>query len=188
MTIQLAECSDEELTSLALGGRQTAYGELTRRHRDWVYRLVRSHIGDAEEALDVTQAVFVSAFSALKRFDPTRVFRVWLARIALNKCNDWNRRRQVRRLFTFAAPLDDAENIADAQPDAEATVAGAQELSRVMAAIARLPRSLREPLILRTIDERSQAETAEILAISEKAVESRVYRARARLQEIFKRI
>lgn len=187
MTLQLGDCSDEELTSLALAGRETAYGELTRRHRDWVYRLVRSHTGEPHEALDVTQAVFVAAFTALKRFDPSRVFRVWLARIALNKCKDWNRRRQVRRLFTFVAPLEEAENIADLQPDAEARLVTAQELSQVMTAIAQLPRALREPLILRTIDERSQAETAQILGISEKAVETRLYRARARLQEKFRK-
>lgn len=188
MTLLLADCSDEELTSLALAGRQTAYTELMRRHRDWVYRLVRSQIGATDEALDVTQTIFVAAFAALRRFEPTRVFRLWLARIALNKCNDWHRRRKVRKLLAFAAPLEDAENIADAQPDAEASVAGADELSHVMAAIAQLPRSLREPLVLRTIDERSQAATAQILGISEKAVESRVYRARLRLQEKFKGI
>jgi RNA polymerase sigma-70 factor (ECF subfamily) len=52
-----------------------------------------------------------------------------------------------------------------------------------MAAIATLPASLKESLILRTIEGLSQAETAQVLGISEKAVETRVYRARARLAE-----
>src|SRR3546814_8906266 len=82
----------------------SAYGELMRRHREPVYRLVRGHIGDADAALDVTQQSFIAAFAALARYDGARPFRVWMARIAINKCHDWTRRRAVRRLFSFALP------------------------------------------------------------------------------------
>jgi RNA polymerase sigma-70 factor (ECF subfamily) len=57
-----------------------------------------------------------------------------------------------------------------------------------MTAIAALPASLKDTLILRTIDEKSEAETAEILGISQKAVETRLYRARARLAESLKKV
>ena len=57
-----------------------------------------------------------------------------------------------------------------------------------MKAIAALPASLKDTLILRTIDEKSEAETAEILGISQKAVETRLYRARARLAEMLKKV
>src|SRR3546814_9264080 len=103
VTLDLAGCSDGELAALALAGRQSAYGELMRRHREPVYRLVRGHIGDADAALDVTQQSFIAAFAALARYDGARPFRVWMARIAINKCHDWTRRRAVRRLFSFAA-------------------------------------------------------------------------------------
>ena len=63
MTACLPDCSDGELAALALGGRQAAYGELVRRHQGWVHRLVRSHVGSMDEALDVTQASFVAAFA-----------------------------------------------------------------------------------------------------------------------------
>ena len=56
-----------------------------------------------------------------------------------------------------------------------------------MRAIAKLPTSLKEPLILRTLEEKSEAETAEILGISQKAVETRLYRARTRLTEILRK-
>lgn len=58
-----------------------------------------------------------------------------------------------------------------------------QELERVAAAIAALPGNLRETLVLRTIEGLSQAETAETLGVSEKAVETRLYRARQKLAE-----
>ena len=56
-----------------------------------------------------------------------------------------------------------------------------RQLERIWQAIAELPRSLKEPLILRTIEGLSQSEAAAVLRISEKAVETRVYRARRKL-------
>jgi RNA polymerase sigma-70 factor (ECF subfamily) len=55
-----------------------------------------------------------------------------------------------------------------------------------MRAIAKLPDSLKEPLILHTIENLSQSETAQVLGISEKAVETRLYRARAKLTEMLR--
>ncbi len=181
MTLPLADCSDGELASLAIAGRQTAFGELMRRYREPVYRLVRGHIGDADEALDLTQDSFIAAFTALKSYDSTRPFRSWISRIAINKCRDWGRRRTVRRLFTFAVPIEAAANVADNGIPADIAIGDAHELARVSAAIGKLPVEIREPLILHTIEGLSQSETAHILGISEKAVETRLYRARQRL-------
>lgn len=183
MTLDLGGCSDGELAALALAGRQAAFGELMRRHRDGVYRLARGHTGDADAALDVTQQSFLAAFSALARYDGARPFRTWIARIALNKCHDWARRRAVRRIFSFALPMEAADLVADEAATPETVLADRQELHRTMAAIAALPASLKEVLILRTIDGFSQPETAAVLGVSEKAVETRLYRARIKLTD-----
>jgi len=53
VSLDLAACSDGELAALALGGRQPAYSELMRRHRESIFRLLRGHTGDADAALDV---------------------------------------------------------------------------------------------------------------------------------------
>lgn len=188
MTLDFGGLSDGELAALTLAGRNQAFAAIMARHRAPIHRLVRGHVGDADEALDVTQEAFVAAFVALRRYDAAQPMRAWLARIALNKCRDWGRRRTVRRLFSFATPL---ANPAAEVPDlavAPDTVAGdRQELELAWAAIARLPTPLKEPLILHTIDGLSQAETAQVLGISEKAVETRVARARAQLMDILPR-
>lgn len=188
MTLDLAGCSDAELAALALSGRQAAFGELVKRHREWVYRLVRSHIGETDEAVDVTQASFIAAFGGLSRYDGQRPFPVWMSRIAINKCHDWRRRRAVRSFLSFAFPLSEAQDIGDDAPLADHALEAEQELERAMKAIATLPDALKEPLILRTIEEKSEAETAEILGISGKAVETRLYRARMRLAEILQKV
>jgi RNA polymerase sigma factor (sigma-70 family) len=179
----LTERGDAELAALALAGQQSAYGELMRRHRDAVFRLARGHAGDATEALDITQETFISAFAALGRYDGARPFRLWIARIAVNKCRDWARRRAVRRFFTFARPIEEAGAVADGMPTPEEAVQSRAELAHIHAAIAALPGNLKDVLVLRAIEGMSQAEAAQILGISEKAVETRLYRARNKLAE-----
>lgn len=186
MSLDLTGASDGELAALQLGGSQAAAREIMRRHREPIYRLVQSHIGDASEALDVTQETFIAAFAALRSYDQARPFRVWLSRIAINKCRDWARRRAVRRFFTFAAPLEAADHTAAELVPADQALAAAQELAKVRRAIAALPAALKEPLILRTIEGLSETETAQALGISNKAVETRLYRARAALSKAIK--
>lgn len=177
------ESDDRTLAAHALAGHQDAYAALMRRHRDAVWRLARGHVGDNDEALDITQDVFIAAFAALARYDGARPFRAWIARITLNKCRDWGRRRAVRRFFAFARPIDEAGDIADVAPDPEAALQSQRELARINAAIAALPAPLKDVLLLRTIEAMSQADTAATLGLSEKAVETRLYRARAKLSE-----
>ncbi len=186
MTLALGECSDGELAALALAGRQAAYRELLGRHREPVFRLVRGSIGDSDAALDVTQEAFIAAFAALKSYDGTRSFKTWVSRIAINKCRDWARRRAVRRFFSFALPIEAAAKIADETIAADQQLADRAELARVREAITKLPMTIREPLVLRTIQGLSQAETAQLLGISEKAVETRLYRARNKLTEFLR--
>lgn len=183
MTLDLAMLSDGELANLSLAGRDAAFGEIVRRHRSALYRLVFGNVGDADESLDLVQETFIAAHRALARFDAARSMRAWLATIAINKCRDWGRRRTIRRLFTFARPLDEAKHVADDRPGADVEASDRQELGRLRRAIAALPAPLREPLVLHLLDGASQAETAAILSITEKAVETRIRRARLKLAE-----
>lgn len=180
------EPNDGELAARALAGQQSAYGILMQRHRDAVWRLARGHVGDPDEALDITQETFIAAFTALPRYDRTRSFRVWIARIALNKCRDWARRRAVRSFFTFASPIDEALNLADSGASPEEALHSQHELSHIQAAIAALPVALKDVLLLRTIEAMSQADTAQVLGVTDKTVETRLYRARAKLAEILR--
>lgn len=179
-----AQASDAELVALALAGRQIGFTRLIERYRDPVFRLARHHLGDETEALDVTQECFIAAFAALRRYDPARPFKSWLLRIALNKCRDWARKRKVRRFFTWASPIENALGVADPAGDPEAVLASNAEVARIRSALATLPASLKDPLILCTMEGYSQEDAAALLGISRKAVELRIYRARQKLLEL----
>ncbi|KQM20084.1 RNA polymerase subunit sigma-24 [Sphingomonas sp. Leaf24] len=184
MSLDWTALSDGELATLSLAGRQAAFAEIMRRHGQAIFRLSRGCIGDADEALDLSQETFVAAYRAIGRYDGARPMRTWLSAIALNKCRDWTRKRKVRRFLSFAVPIGaDAEAVVDTGVAVDDAAGDRQELDRVRRAIAELPATLKEPLVLHTIEGLSQADTAAVLSISEKAVETRLYRARAKLRE-----
>ncbi|AUW60436.1 RNA polymerase subunit sigma-24 [Sphingobium sp. SCG-1] len=170
----------------ALAGSEDAYRALMERHRAAVYRLIRAQIDDADAALDVTQDSFIAAFANLHRYDQARPFRFWIMRIALNKCRDWRRRRAVRSFFSRAKPIDQGLEVEDSAPGPDIKTAGRQELARVRRAIDALPDHLRSVLLLRTVEGMSQSDVAAFLGISSKAVETRLYRARAKLNEMLR--
>jgi RNA polymerase sigma-70 factor (ECF subfamily) len=174
---------DDTLIAAALGGDNSAFSTLMGRHKDRLYRFVRRYVGDADESFDLVQETFVAGWSALNTFEQGRPFAVWLRRIALNKCRDWSRRRQVRRFFFTAAPLEAADTLSSAAPDDSLHQA---RLAALDAAIAALPAALKEPLLLTVFEEMTQAETGVLLGISAKAVETRIYRAKQRLRDVLK--
>lgn len=184
MNRTLDQLSDGELAARAKSHDQLAYREFLRRYKAPVFRLIRSTVGNETEALDLTQETFVAAFQAIGRYDGVRPFRVWIARIALNKCRDWARRRKVRAFFASALPLESANHVASDTPAPDRSVIEADELSRVRTAIAALPVKLREAIVLCGVEEMSQQEAANVLGVTVKTVETRLYRARQRLRAV----
>lgn len=175
------ERSDAALIAAVLAGEERAFTQLMRRHKEELYRFVRGYSGDPNEALDLVQESFVAAWRALKRFDAKRPFSIWLKGIAINKCRDWRRRRAVRHFFYRAEDID-KPGIEIAEPPAACDERDA-ELTRLDAAIAALPDSLKAPLLLSLTGETSHREIGEALGITAKAVEVRIYRAKRLLTE-----
>ena len=180
-----ADATDAELVAEVLSGREAAFTALMRRHKSWLYLFVRRHVATSEDAYDIVQEAFASAWGALKSYDRARPFDIWLRRIALNKCRDRGRREAVRqRAFALVGIAPEAvEQVADTTPGAEAASIGGEALRRLNAAIAALPAKLREPLILTSLQGLSQREAAEVLGVTPKVVEMRAYRARRQLAD-----
>ncbi len=184
MSFDWTSLSEAELATLSIAGREAAFAEIMRRHRQPNFRMVRACVGEPDEALDLLQETFVAAHQAMPRYDGSRSMRAWLSTIAINKCRDWGRKRTVRRFLSFAIPVGiEVEAVTDDQVPIDDAASDRQELDRVTRAIAAPPTALKEPLVLRTIEGLSQAETAAVLSMSEKAVETRLDRARAKLLE-----
>lgn len=174
----------EDLLAAASGDAR-AFARLVVAHEDAIYRLMLGQTGDPGEARDLTQDAFLRAFRHADRLAAVRSPRAWFSRIALNGARDWRRRRFVRRLVGLHAnrPTIEALDVPIDEPDIERVLDARATLAEAWREMAQLPRALREPLVLCAVEGLSQAEAAEVLGISVKAVEMRVRRGRQRLAD-----
>jgi len=175
-----AEASDADLARSAAEGDDRAFAVLVRRHKEPLYRLLRRYTGDSDEAYEAVHEAFIAAWGALKRYDPNRSFGAWLRTIAINKARDRGRRMLVRRVIFGSKNLDDADVLERADPaaGAEEEVLQGEQAKRLDRAVSRLPSALKEALILTAFEGFSQHEAGEILGVTVKTIETRVYRAR----------
>ena len=179
MTPQAPSSDDAALARRAAQGDERAFAELVSRHKEPLYRLMRRYTGDADQAYEAVHEAFIAVWRTLARFDPERPFVAWLRTIAFNKARDLARRRAVHRFLLGSDALEEsALVVSGASEDAEAQLIQQQRVAALDRAVAKLPARLKEALILTAFDGRSQKEAGDILGVSEKAIETRVYRAR----------
>jgi RNA polymerase sigma-70 factor (ECF subfamily) len=180
-----SEKTDTELALASAAGEERAFTELMRRYKEPLYRYIHRSMRGDEDAYDVLQESFASAWRSLDRYDASRKFSTWMYHTALNKVRDHGRKRAVRGFFFNASQLEspDRPDIADNSQNVSEDYAHRAELNRVTELIDALPGKLKQAFTLRVLQDLSQAEVADILGVSVKAVETRVYRARKILQE-----
>jgi RNA polymerase sigma factor (sigma-70 family) len=171
------DASDSALALRAADGDERAFNVLVQRHKESLYRLLRRYTGDADEAYEAAHEAFIAAWGALRRYDPDRPFGTWLRTIAINKARDRGRRMTVRRFIFGANAVDGPEALAAADPADRALIED-EQTKRLTQAISRLPPALRGPLLLTAFDGHSQQAAADILQVSVKTIETRVYRAK----------
>ena len=174
--------ADEADVARARAGDTAAFAALVRRHQDRVFGFILRMLDARDEAMELTQDVFVKAWQALPGWRPEARFSTWLLQIARNAALDQLRRR---RLIQFA-PLDDGLDVADAAPGPEARYASRQRQALLENALQQIAAEHREILLLREIEDLSYAELAAVLGIAEGTVKSRLARARAALLQHFR--
>lgn len=183
--------SEAELLEGLQSGEPAAYRSFVQLNSANVYNVALKLLGDKQEAEDVLQETFLSAFEAIDRFEGRSRLSTWLYRIAYNA--SLMRLRKRRQMTTFSLDRPPPEDNGGSEPISHhlvdwSTVPDDQlltaEARQVMdSAIAELPESLRSAFVLRDIQGLSGAETAEILGITIQAVKNRLHRARLTLRD-----
>lgn len=177
----LAELGDDALAALAARGNAQAFAALVTRHKAPLYSYVRRYVGSADDAYDLLQQTFLSAWLALGRYDVKLSLVAWLRAIARNKCRDHARKAKVMRLLMIDDWSVPASRVADDRADPEETWIEEEGLRAIDEAIADLPHALKEPLLLTAFEGMSHIEAGRELGITAKAVETRISRARQKL-------
>ncbi len=178
---------DNILVAQSAKGDKHAFGVLMKRYAPRLLNIAHKTLYNSDEAQDAVQEAMAAAWFKLDQFDQSRELGPWLARITLNKCRDHLRRRKLRRFFEFGNSPEYSLETADPAADQFSDLESRQLLALAKEKVAALPHSLREPFVLVTFDQCSQAEAASLLGITEKAVETRVYRARNKLRDALKK-
>ncbi|MCG8442256.1 MAG: RNA polymerase sigma factor, partial [Caulobacterales bacterium] len=167
---------DERLVARIARGDQRAAALLVDRHLSRVVALARRMLGDAHEAEDVAQEVFLRVWRHAERWRPGEAkFETWMHRVALNLCYD---RLRKRREVLFDEPPETPDESASAFD----AVSAADAARRVEAAIAALPPRQRAAISLCHYQELTNIEAAAAMEISVEAIESLLSRGRRALR------
>jgi RNA polymerase sigma-70 factor (ECF subfamily) len=180
--------SDFSIVERCLSGDAAAWEELVRLHTRRVYGLCYRFTGRESEAQDLTQDVFLRVFRALGSFRSTEgSFTTWLARLTRNLLIDHYRRTRNERVTdSIEEQLPRIEGVS-APKRADSAVAGREASELLQGALGKLSPELRETIILRDLQEMEYREIAEVLAIPEGTVKSRLNRGRAELARLLKK-
>ena len=166
--------TDEELARQGQAGSLAAFEELVCRYEAPVYRFVCQRCGNPDDAQDLAQATFVSAFRKLRQFTPGRSFRSWLFAIARNRTIDFLRARRTHESVEPGHLVDSAD---------PATAMEGHEQADALWALARCRLRIEqfEVLWLRYQEDLSVREIARTLRRTETGVKVTLFRARQKL-------
>ena len=189
---------DKELVRRAQGDDPWAIEQLILRYQKKIYSIAYQMLsGDAEEAKDRTQDVFLQAFQKIKQFEGKASFYTWLYRIAINTCIDARRRRRRWQEIFFPWRFgknsqEESTAMPEEYPDTEkntdplTTVSGRQLEVDVRKAMKMLSAKQRSIFQLKVFHELSIKEIAEAMGLAEGTVKSHLFRATRVMQKQLK--
>jgi RNA polymerase sigma-70 factor (ECF subfamily) len=167
--------TETELVAAAREGDRAAVRKLYDRYAPRVFAVVRRIAGNDELALDFAQEAWLRAIRALPTFRGEARFSTWLHRIAVNAALEAARKADLREKRESLAP----------EPFDSGAHSGDPLLARRLeAALNRLPRGMREVLVLHDVEEYTHEEIAGVLGITAGTSKSQLFKARGKMREI----
>ena len=180
---------DQRLITDSLRGDTTAFGELVRRYQDRLYNTVFRILNHNEDAQDVVQEAFLSAYQSLGNFKGDAQFFTWLYRIAVNTAISHKRKHRMGLSIhpgsqggTAMEPVDSS---LASQPGQ--ALQRQEEENRVQQALLRLSPEHRAVLVLKDMEGQKYEDMAAILGVPIGTIRSRLHRARTELREVFEK-
>jgi len=169
--------NENKLIAKAKTGDETAFEALYDKYSQKVYNLALRMSRNTEDALDLSQEIFIRVYKSLPFFKEESSFSTWLYSIASNACIDFTRREAKKK----ADSLDDSVFELPDIKTPESEMDKKQLRQDIAKAISALPHNLREVIILREINGLSYTDIADSLDIEVGTVKSRISRAREKL-------
>ena len=167
-------------------GDETACSELVGEHQRMVVQLAVNLLGDRDEALDLSQEVFLRVFRTIHRFRGQSSLRTWIYRIAVNQARNrhrfWRRRHRGDQVSLDAHVAAHGDFLSGGQAAPDRLLAQKELAAKLNHALDNLPFDQRTAIVLREIDGLSYEEIAYSLGVAVGTVKSRLTRARQALR------
>lgn len=178
---------EASLIARCAAGDEQACAELVEEHQRLVFQLALNLLGDTQEALDLSQEVFLRVFRTLPTFRGNSTLRTWIYRITVNQAKNrlrwWRRRRRAQQVSLDEHMRDHGDLPTDAVGSSPDRVLRQKEIGdRLREALDRLPFDQRTAIVLREIDGLSYDEIAFSLGVAVGTIKSRLARARESLR------
>jgi RNA polymerase sigma-70 factor (ECF subfamily) len=184
MADEAGRTMDAALVEQATAGELEAFNQLVRRHQDHLYALVYRLVPDRDQAADVVQEAFFSAYRNLGSFRGGNI-RSWLGKIAVNAAMDVQRARRRRPVQPYPELEDDTwQPPAGASDEPEARSLTIERQRVLAAALAGLPFEQRSCIVMFDVEGYDYAEIARIMDVSVGTVKSRIHRGRIALRAV----
>ncbi len=161
------------------------FHKVVEAYQGLVFTICLNFVHDREEALNLAQDTFLSAYRAIDGCD-ARYYKPWLARIAANKAKDFLKSAYYRH--EALSPLDDPIEPVFTGPGAEESVLSSEGARLIAEKIRALKEPYHKVSVLFFLEERTISEIAAALGRPEKTVRTQLARARQKLQEAIKQM
>lgn len=169
-----------------------SFNDIYKQHKNLVYNLSLSYVQNEEDAQDITQEVFVKVYLNSQYFDKEKAsVKTWIYKITINKCLDFIKAKKtnkrfgfVTRIFNNEASLPNLDIPHFDHPGVQ--LENKEQLKILFWHINNLPPQQKTAIILIKIEQQSQKETAIIMGLTVKAVESLLIRAKQNLSKKLK--
>ena len=171
---------DAECVRRVQQGDTDSFEILVRRHERTIFNLIYRLLGDYDEAAEVAQEVFLSAYKSIGQFRGDANFSTWLYRIGLNHAS--SRRKSLNNAQQRHVPFDGTEVIADRATDPARSFESKEIQQRVQQALNSLAPDDARIILLRDLQDVPYEDVAEMLDIPVGTVKSRLHRARQALK------
>jgi RNA polymerase sigma-70 factor (ECF subfamily) len=178
-----AEVDDRELALRARDGDAVAFETLVLRKTPAVVSVARRIIGDAEEARDVAQLVFLRVWDSLGRYDEKYSFNTWLYRIATNLSIDFLRANRSREKAHGATLHMVRRREAAIEEEATRALEAAQVAELFETVSSGLSEKQKAAFVLRELEDLESSEVARVLGCRESTVRNHLFNARKALQK-----
>jgi RNA polymerase sigma-70 factor, ECF subfamily len=185
--------ADTELVRRFKNGDRAAFAALVERYKDRVFTLCLRWLGDAQQAEDVAQDVFIALYRSLHSFRGDSQLSTWIYRVVVNHCKNRKMYRR-RRQFDLHEPLEGEHEedgprrqLADEGPGTDAPLRAAEAEQVMEEALASMDEEQRQILVLREVQDLSYEEIGDLLSLPRGTVKSRLHRARQELAAVLTR-